>query len=135
MAQTVKTLSAMQKTWVRSLGREDSLEKGMATTPVFLSEEFHRQRSLVGYSSWGTKSQTRLNNFHFYVSLLGPCSTIMSTPQLCPQLQILVKILLCTLQTYFSILSKTDCNRSISFLLLSIFSKEKSVFANSTSSC
>ena len=27
----VKNLPAMQKTWVRSLGQEDSLEKGMAT--------------------------------------------------------------------------------------------------------
>ena len=62
MAQTVKNLPSMQKTRVWSLCREDSLEKGMATTPVFLSGEFHRQRSLVGYSSWGTKSQTWLNN-------------------------------------------------------------------------
>ena len=27
----VKNLPAMQETWVRSLGQEDSLEKGMAT--------------------------------------------------------------------------------------------------------
>ena len=31
MAQRVKRLSAMQETWVRSLGREDPLEKEMAT--------------------------------------------------------------------------------------------------------
>ena len=31
VAQTVKNLPAMQKTLVRSLGREDLLEKGMAT--------------------------------------------------------------------------------------------------------
>ena len=31
MAQTVKNLSAMQETWVQSLGREDPLEKEMAT--------------------------------------------------------------------------------------------------------
>ena len=31
MAQTVKILPAMQEIWVRSLGPEDSLEKGMAT--------------------------------------------------------------------------------------------------------
>ena len=31
MAQTVKNLPAMQETRVRSLGWEDSLEKGMAT--------------------------------------------------------------------------------------------------------
>ena len=31
VAQTVKNLTAMQETWVRSLGQEDPLEKGMAT--------------------------------------------------------------------------------------------------------
>ena len=31
VAQTVKHLSTMRETWVRSLGREDSLEKEMAT--------------------------------------------------------------------------------------------------------
>ena len=31
VAQMVKNLPAMQKTWVRSLGQEDPLEKGMAT--------------------------------------------------------------------------------------------------------
>ena len=45
----------MQETWVQSLGQEDSLENGMATTSVFLPGEFHGQRSLVGYSPWGHK--------------------------------------------------------------------------------
>ena len=31
VAQTVKNLSAMWETWVRSLGQEDPLEEGMAT--------------------------------------------------------------------------------------------------------
>ena len=31
VAQMVKNLSAMQKTWIQSLGQEDPLEKGMAT--------------------------------------------------------------------------------------------------------
>ena len=31
MAQNVKNLSATTETWVRSLGREDPLEEGMAT--------------------------------------------------------------------------------------------------------
>ena len=55
MAQTLKNLPAMLGTWVQSLGWEDSLEKGMATTPVFLPGKFHGQRSLVGYSPWGRK--------------------------------------------------------------------------------
>ena len=36
---------------VPSLGQEDPLEKGMQPTLVFLPEEVHGQRSLVGYSS------------------------------------------------------------------------------------
>ena len=31
MDQMVKNLPTMQETWVRSLGREDPLEKGMST--------------------------------------------------------------------------------------------------------
>ena len=31
VAQMVKNLPAMQETWVGSIGREDPLEKGMAT--------------------------------------------------------------------------------------------------------
>ena len=31
VAQMVKNLPAMQETWVESIGREDPLEKGMAT--------------------------------------------------------------------------------------------------------
>ena len=35
--------------WVRSLGGEDTLEKEMQPTPVFLPEKSNGQRSLVGY--------------------------------------------------------------------------------------
>ena len=55
VAQPVKNPPAVQETLVRSLGQEDPLEEGMATTPVFLPGEFHGQRSLVGYSPWGRK--------------------------------------------------------------------------------
>ena len=34
----VKNMPAMQETQVQSLGQEDPLEKGMASTPVFLPE-------------------------------------------------------------------------------------------------
>ena len=40
---------------VQSLGLEDPQEKEMVPTPVLLSEEFHGQRSLAGYSPWGRK--------------------------------------------------------------------------------
>ena len=50
VAQLVKNLPAMWDTWVRSLGWEDPLEKGLATTPVFWPGEFHGL-----YSPWGGK--------------------------------------------------------------------------------
>ena len=59
----VKSLPAMQESWVQSLGQEDSLEKEIAITPVFLLGKSHGQRSLAGYSSWGCKSRTRLSDY------------------------------------------------------------------------
>ena len=44
-----------QEIQIWSLGREDPLEEGMATAPVFLPGESHRQRSLVGCSPQGHK--------------------------------------------------------------------------------
>ena len=41
----------MWETWVPYLAREDPLEKGMAIL-LLLPGEFHRQRSLVGYSPY-----------------------------------------------------------------------------------
>ena len=39
VAQSIKNLPAMQETWVRSLGREDPLEKEMATQSSILAWE------------------------------------------------------------------------------------------------
>ena len=39
VGQLVNNLPAMQETWVQSLGWEDPLEEGMATTPIFLPGE------------------------------------------------------------------------------------------------
>ena len=55
MAQTVKNLPVVLETWVRSLGQEDTLEKGMQPTPVSLPGKFHGERSLAGCSLWGHK--------------------------------------------------------------------------------
>ena len=58
----VKNLPARQDTQVQSLGGEDILEKGTATTPVFLPGKFHGQRSLAGYTVHRvTKSWTQLS--------------------------------------------------------------------------
>ena len=37
MAQKIKNLPAMQETWVRFLGQEDPMEKGMATCSSILA--------------------------------------------------------------------------------------------------
>ena len=57
MAQRLKHLPAMQQTWVRSLGREDPLETGMATHFSIPAWRFHGRRSLAGYiQSMGLQS-------------------------------------------------------------------------------
>ena len=61
VAQLVKNLPAIQKTWVRSLGWEDLLEKGMATHSsilawrIPLTEEPGRLQSLGLQESGTTK--------------------------------------------------------------------------------
>ena len=50
----VKNLPAVWETWDRSLWN-DSLEEGMATTPVFLPGESPWTEILMGYSAWGHK--------------------------------------------------------------------------------
>ena len=54
----VKNLLAMQETWVRFLGWENPLEKGMTTLSSILAwrmpwTEWHI--ALVGYNPWGRK--------------------------------------------------------------------------------
>ena len=46
----IKNLIVKQETWVQSLGREDPLEEGMATHPVFWPGESHGERTLADYN-------------------------------------------------------------------------------------
>ena len=55
MAQTVKSLLAMQETWVRSLGWEDPLEKEMATHSSILAWKIPWMEEPGRYSPWGHK--------------------------------------------------------------------------------
>ena len=50
VAQTVMDLPAMQETWVQSLGREDLLEKEMATHSSTLAWKTPWTEELVGFS-------------------------------------------------------------------------------------
>ena len=56
IAQSVKNLPAMQKTWVQFLGQKNPLEKEMVTYSSILAWEIPlEQQSLVGYCPWGRK--------------------------------------------------------------------------------
>ena len=63
VAQVVKNLPAMQKTWIRSLGQEDPLEEEMATHSSILAWRIPLDRGAWWATAHGvTKSQTRLSD-------------------------------------------------------------------------
>ena len=64
--QMVKHLPAKWETWVWSLGREDSLEKEMATHSSILACKI----PWTGYSPW-SQSQTRLSDSHTHNPVQG----------------------------------------------------------------
>ena len=53
MIQTVKNPPAMQETWVRSLGQDDPLEKGMATHSSILAWRITWTEETGGLQSMG----------------------------------------------------------------------------------
>ena len=55
VAQMVMNLPAMQETGVDPWVRMILWRREWLPIPVFLSGEFHGQRSLVGFSPWGCK--------------------------------------------------------------------------------
>ena len=62
VAQTVKNPPAMQDTWVRSLGWEDPLEKGMATHSSILAWRIPMDRGARWAAVYEiTKSQIQLS--------------------------------------------------------------------------
>ena len=58
----VKHLPAMQETWVQSLGREDTLEKGMATHSSIVAWDISWTEESGERQIMGPKSQTQLGN-------------------------------------------------------------------------
>ena len=63
VAQTVKNLPAMQETWVRSLGWEDSLQEGMATHSSILAWRIPMDRGARQATVHGVaKSWTQLSD-------------------------------------------------------------------------
>ena len=65
MAQTIKSLPAMQETQVRSLGWEDPLEKVMATYSRNLAWKIPWMEEPGRYSPWGCKELDTTEQLHF----------------------------------------------------------------------
>ena len=69
MARWVKDLPAKQETqetWVPSRGREDPLQKEMATHSSILAWKSHGQKNLAGSSPWGCKELDTAKNIYRY---------------------------------------------------------------------
>ena len=64
MAQTVKPLSTKRETWVRSLDREDSLEKEMAT--LWTNTSSHGQED-TQETGWGNISWLQISCFRKFI--------------------------------------------------------------------
>ena len=61
------------------LGGEDPLEEGLASIPVFLPGESHRQRSLAECSPWGRKESDRTEaTEHVCTHAQGPIFNTLS---------------------------------------------------------
>ena len=73
----------MQDTWVWSLGWEDTLEKGMATTPVFWPGELHAERSLLAYSPQSRKESDTAGQLSLSLSSVVQSSPILYDPMDC----------------------------------------------------
>ena len=65
VTQTVKNPPAMQETWVRSLGQDDPLEKGMATHSSILAWRITWTEETGGLQSMGSQ--------RVGLHLLNPC--------------------------------------------------------------
>ena len=67
MAQTVKRLPTMRGTWVRSMGREDPLEKEMATHSSTLAWEIPWMEEPGRLQSTGSQRvrHDRVTSLHF----------------------------------------------------------------------
>ena len=77
----VKNLPAMQETWVRAWVGTITWRRAWQPTPVVLPEEFHGQRSLVGYIPWGLQrvGNDWVTNAHTHTHTYTHTHTILAT--------------------------------------------------------
>ena len=83
----IKNLPAMQETWIRSLGREDTPRKEMATCSTTLAWRMPWTEEPGGLQSTGSQSQTRLKWLSAHESKLvqSRVHPWWQTPETCGQ--------------------------------------------------
>ena len=77
VSHMVKNLPAMQENWVPSLGRDDPLEKGMATLSSILAWRIPQTEKPGGYCPWEHKQSDITEQLTFslsFISLQVRCS-------------------------------------------------------------
>ena len=83
VSQMVKNLSAMQDTWVQSLGWENPLEKGKATHSRILAWKIPWTEEPGGYSLWVAKGQTWLRDLTLWLSFSSTTSANFCAASAC----------------------------------------------------
>ena len=68
IAQQVKNLPARQETWVQFLGREDPMEKEMATHSSTLAWKIPWTEEPSGLQSRGSQESDTTEQLHFHVT-------------------------------------------------------------------
>ena len=89
MAQRVKRLPAMQETWVRSLGREDSLEKEMATHSSIVAWRIPWTEEPDGLQSMGSqivRHDSATSLLRFILTMDSPNIIDLGSP-FCPSIR------------------------------------------------
>ena len=70
LAQTVKNPPAMREIWFDPWVRKIPWRRKWQSTPLFLPEKSHGQRSLVGYSPWDHKQSDTTERLTLFCGLL-----------------------------------------------------------------
>ena len=78
MVQRLKCLPAMWETWVRSLGREDPVEREMATHSSILAWRIPWTEEFGGLQSTGRKGSDMTEQLHFHFHLKAEGSLVQS---------------------------------------------------------
>ena len=77
VVQRLKRLAAMWETWVRSLRREDPLEKEMATHSSILAWRIPWTEELGGLQSSGRRESDTTERLHFHFHLEGNGNSLL----------------------------------------------------------